>query len=357
MVGAVVSETGGQARVAADYRRALLLWQDEVNAAGGLLGRRVQLRLRDDESRALRAGPLYAELIRDQADLLIGPYGSGASLQGAAEAERAQRVMINGAGPAKSVHKRAPIYIFQSVAPYSAYGAGVLQLARAAGCKVLFIAARDDGVFGEMADGAVAMARSQGFSVLGPVPHAGRNTDFVPQLTRARDGKADAWIAFGGVRDTAEMVKAFKLHDYSRRFFFSTAAARPDFVTAVGQEAEHSLGSSRYDSRLATPGNENFARAFTEKWNRPPGPAAAEGYVAGSVLAEAVRRAGSLDQQALRAELASLEMDTLLGRYKVNPANGEQVGIRPAVAQIVKGLPQIVWPPAWKTAEASLTCR
>ena len=50
VVGAVVSETGVHGTLAADYRKALLLWADEVNAGGGLLRRKVQLRLRDDGS-------------------------------------------------------------------------------------------------------------------------------------------------------------------------------------------------------------------------------------------------------------------------------------------------------------------
>src|SRR5882672_8169171 len=90
VVGAVVSETGVHAKLAADYRKALLLWQDEVNAAGGLLGRPVELRLLDDGSEAVRAGALYRDLIADKADALIGPYGSAATLMASAEAENAR---------------------------------------------------------------------------------------------------------------------------------------------------------------------------------------------------------------------------------------------------------------------------
>src|SRR3954470_6564034 len=85
IVGAAVSQTGALADLAADYGKALLLWQDEVNAAGGLLGRRVELRLLDDESDARRSGELYAELIRGKTDLLIGPYGSAATLMASAQ--------------------------------------------------------------------------------------------------------------------------------------------------------------------------------------------------------------------------------------------------------------------------------
>ena len=106
-VGAVISQTGMQAHLAADYQKALLLWQDEVNAAGGLLGRPVELRLLDDGSQAVRAGALYAELIRDKADLLIGPFGSAATLLALGQAERSRRVLINGAGPASAGAPRA----------------------------------------------------------------------------------------------------------------------------------------------------------------------------------------------------------------------------------------------------------
>ena len=85
VVGAAVSETGALAPLAGDYRRGLLLWQDEVNGAGGLLGRHVELRLLDDESDARRSGELYAQLIGEKADLLIGPYGSAATLMAAAQ--------------------------------------------------------------------------------------------------------------------------------------------------------------------------------------------------------------------------------------------------------------------------------
>ena len=88
-VGAVVTETGIQAPLAAGYRKGIVLWQEQLNAAGGLLGRRVELRLLDDGSQAARSRMLYDGLIRDKVDLLVGPYGSAATLVALGEAERA----------------------------------------------------------------------------------------------------------------------------------------------------------------------------------------------------------------------------------------------------------------------------
>ena len=69
------------------------------------------------------------------------------------------------------------------------------------------------------------------------------------------------------------------------------------------------------------------------------------------MLAEAVRRAGTLDQAKLRATLAGLETATVLGGHKVDPQNGEQIAAKPPVVQILTGVPEVVWPPALQTAK------
>ena len=64
LIGAVISESGNLADLAADLRKSLLLWQEEINGSAGLLGRQIELRLLDDRSEAAAAGDLYERLIR-----------------------------------------------------------------------------------------------------------------------------------------------------------------------------------------------------------------------------------------------------------------------------------------------------
>jgi branched-chain amino acid transport system substrate-binding protein len=349
VVGAAVAETGALASLAADYRKALLFWQDEVNAAGGLLGRRVEVRLLDDQSDARRSGELYAQLIREKADLLIGPFGSAATLMASAETERAERVLINGAGPALAVHKRLPRYLFQTTMPNSSYGIGVLELARSAGLSRLLILSREDQAVREMADAASERALKLGFESAEVAVYGAATADFSPLVAKARTG-AEGWIAFGELRDTAEMIQALKKLDYAPRLFFARSASDPRLIALVGQDAEHALGLLEYHPRLETHGNAQFAAAFTAKWSAPPSFAAAQGYAAATVLAEAVRRSGSLEHSKLRETLAKMEMETVLGGYKVDPQSGEQRAARPAVVQIQRGRPRVVWPPALQSA-------
>lgn len=342
VVGAVVSQTGSQAPLAEGYGRALRVWQDEVNAAGGLLGRKVELRVLDDHSEAARAGPAYAELIAGGASLLVGPYGSAATLVAAAEVERSSHVMANGGGASARVYKRPQRWVFQTLAPYSSYGEGVLELARQAGCTTLRIFSRNDSASVEMGDAAREQALKLGFSVPELVVYSGRE-DMVPLVAAAAAANAEAWIAFGEVRDAADMLIAMKRSGSAPKFFYTRSAADPRFIERVGQDAERVLGSSAYDPAWPTPYNVSFVKAYVARWARPPDAAAAQAYAAATVLAQAVERAGSLDQGKLREALAGLETGTVLGTYRVGPG-GEQTGIKPAVVQIVGGSATILSP-------------
>src|SRR5258706_1986607 len=131
LVGAAMPQSGILADLAADLRKALLLWQEEVNAGGGLQGRRVELQLLDDRSESTDAGKLYERLIREsRADLLIGPFCSAASLRAAAMAERSRAVLVHATGGARLVHRTGFRYVVPNATPLGAYRARTPEVAR-----------------------------------------------------------------------------------------------------------------------------------------------------------------------------------------------------------------------------------
>ena len=351
VVGAAMPQTGILADIATDLRKALLLWQDEVNAGGGLLGRRVELLLLDDRSESGAAGKLYEQLIVEhKADLLIGPLGSAASLGAAAVAERNRRVMINATGAARSVHRSGFRYVFQTATPLSAYGMGPVELARSLGLKRVVVLAREDPGAREMAARAQEIASAAGLAVGQVESYPPGSTDFAPQVARAKSAGAEGWIAFGLPQDAAEMVKNFRRLRYAPSLFVAQGVADPDFIKRVGQDAEFSVGIPAYERRAATRGNAQFVLAYAKKWSAEPGLLAAEGYAAAKVLEEAVRRAGGVETEKLRETLEALETETPLGGYKVD-RTGAQVAARPLLVQIIRGRREIVWPEALATAK------
>jgi branched-chain amino acid transport system substrate-binding protein len=351
VVGAAMPQTGILADLAADYRKALLLWQEQVNAAGGLLGRRVELLLVDDRSESADAGKHYEQLIKEgKADLLLGPFGSAASLGAAGAAERNRRVLVNATGSARAVQKANFRYVFQTVAPLAAWGAGALEAARAQGLKKVALFARDDPTSREMASRTREAAMGAGMTVGEVQVHSASADDFTPQVQAARAAGAEAWIAFGLPIDAFGMMRTFSRQRYAPRLFAAQGAASAEFMKLVGQDAEYALGMSAYDKRARTRGNAEFVRDFAQKWSAEPGELAAEGYAAAKVLEEAVKRAGSLEQEKLREAFSTLETETPLGAYKVDRA-GAQLAARTLLLQVQRGRREIVWPEALATAK------
>lgn len=351
VVGAAMPQSGLLADLAADLRKSLLLWQEEVNAAGGLLGRRVELQLIDDRSESMQEGKLYEQLVGDhKVDLLFGPLGSAATLGAAGVAERHRRVLINATGAARATQKPSFRYTFQVPAPLGAYGAGALELARRLGLKRIVIAARDDPSSKECAQLLHEQAVAAGLASAIEGFDAGAD-DFSVQVKRAKARDVEAWIAFGLPQDAAEMVKSFRRLGYAPRLVVLQGAADPDFIKRIGQDAEHAVGIAAYLPRAKTHDNEKFRQAFAKKWSAEPGALAAESYGAARVMEEAVRRAGSVETEKLREALSALETATPIGPYKVD-RSGAQLAARPLLVQIQRGRRRIVWPEA--LAEAHL---
>lgn len=355
VVGAVVSQSGLASDLAAGYRNGILLWQSQLNAAGGLLGRPLELRLADDQSGANEAAEQYRRLIEtEKADLLIGPYGSAASITSSAVAERAGRVMLNGSGGSGAVHKRGLRYVFQVATPYAAYGTGALDIASQWKAGKLFLVARADPVAREMADALAAEADRRRVAASSVTSFPIDTREFDALVRQAQAENATAWVAFGSARDAANMVISFKRLGYTPTMFVARGAEQAEFIRRVGQDAEYAIGIAAWTPRLRSADSEAFVRAYRERWSSDPDVGAAQGYSAGRVLEAGVRRAGSLDQERLRAALAQLEMDTPLGRFRTEPETGRQLATQALLVQIHKGRHEIVWPAPRATASAKL---
>lgn len=349
VVGAVLPQSGQLADIATDMQRALVLWQEARNAAGGLLGRRIELKLLDDRSEASASARLYDQLIEvDKADVLIGPFGSAASLTAAAVAERRRRVLINATGVTRNTQRARGRYVFQVSAPAAEYGAGALAMAQAAGYRRLHVVARNDPVSREAAARLVARAAAAGLEV--GVAEAAPASQIPVQIAKARSRDAQAWIAFGQPEDAADMVIAFKRIGYAPWMFLVQGAGEPRFVTLVGRDAEYAMGITGYETHFRTRGNKEFVEAWRKRWSTEPGVVAATAYAAAQVLEAGVRKAEGAETERLRAALSALELETPIGLYRVD-AEGAQVGAQSAVVQILGGRREIVWPESLATAK------
>ena len=351
VVGVVLPQTGMLADLGAGMRDALLLWQDKVNAAGGLAGRRVELRIHDDGSEAVRSTRLYELLIReDKAEMLIGPFGSAASSMAAAVADRARRVLVNASGTSPAIHKRAYRYAFQVPAPSDAYAVGLLHLARRAGARSITVVANEAPAATLFLDRLKTDSDKLGLERREPMIYEGGNlVDLAPFGARLRAERVEVLASPANVRETANLLRGLRAAGHTPRLFATQGVTDPALIPMVGIDAEYSFGFSPWEPNARTTGNAEFVKAFRERYKRAPDFHAACGWAAGSIVEAAVARAGSFDQAALRVALSTMESATVLGPYKVDP-DGAQIAAQHLIVQILRGRREVVWPDALASA-------
>jgi branched-chain amino acid transport system substrate-binding protein len=354
LIGGSVAQSGLLADLASGYIKGLELWQEDVNARGGLAGRRVELRLFDDASGARRAAELTEVLIaEDKVDLLVGPFGSPATLAAAVVADRERRIMLNATGAAPGIHKKTLRYVFQLPPSSGEQVLPVLKLAAMLGARTITVfAGRGAGAgLGRLREEAklagVALIESGGLPapVLKPPNY--------PPLIAKIDPKS-VLLAFDEVPRLADLLREMKLAGFRPGAFVAPNALHPDYIKRVGMDAEYSIGLSFWEPRARTPGNAQFVRSFQVKHKQLPDSNAASGWAAGQLLEAAIARAGSIETAELRDALARLETETVLGAYKVDE-NGAQLAATTMLVQIQKGRREVIWPEAYRSAEAILS--
>ena len=354
-IGIALSETGNLADSAKHYWRGVELWRDDVNARGGLLGKKVEFVVYDDRSDPATSARLYERLITsDKVDLLVSTIGSAQTATATAVAEKHKRVMINGGGASESIQQRGFKYIFQTAARISAYVDGIDPLMKKYKVKSMAFVSRDYSAARDMEKVVKGMAQKNGVEMVLDEYFPSGNVDFSSQIARARQSKPELWVSVGYPNEAIEMTRQFRASNYMPKIFVHNGVAQEDYLKAAGKDAEGAIGMSLYEPSLKTAGNAEFVKNFQARYHYEPGYYSSFGYTAVTVLEAAVKKAGSFDQEKLREVLTTLKMDTIMGKHEVDPKTGMQLGIRGLLVQVQNGKREIVWPDELKTAEAKL---
>ena len=322
VIGSALALTGNLADSGEHVRKAFLLWQEEINAKGGLLGRPVEIKIYDDRSDGATAARLYERLItQDKVDLLLGPFGSASTATSSAVAEKHKRVFLNLAGASQSIHRRGFKYIFQVLPPITEYVAGVVPLMQAHGYKTMMIVTRDYAASRDIVDYYKANAAKLGIEIKSIDLYPAGTSDYSNYISKAKAQNVDVWLSIAYSNESVEMVKQFKSAGYAPKMFVSQGVSQEDFLQALGKDADFAMGMSPYEHTLPSRGNKEFVKAWVLKYKYLPGYYAGFGYGACKVLEEAVKKIGSLDQEKLRTTLSTMETETAPGPLQGGPAD------------------------------------
>jgi branched-chain amino acid transport system substrate-binding protein len=357
LVGGAISQTGRYAEPAGRQVNAIKMWVDEVNGRGGLLGHKINLLLLDDKSDTQTSIKLYEKLItEDKVDAILGPYSSGITEAVANVTERYKMPFVAYGAASSPIWEKGRKYIFNIVAVAEDYQKGAVHLAKQIGVKTAAIIGEDSLFPRQAAKGAKDWATKLGIQIVVEENYPLKQTDFTALLQKIKASGAEAVFSNSYFADAAAQLRQMREQNLNFKLYSSTIGpALPNFPEQLGGTAEYVLGFSQWEPLpkiLKNPGMEQFIAAYEKRFGEKPNYHAGGAYGALQVTEAALKKAGSFDKEKLRDALATIETQSIYGRYKVDAKGmNSHEGL---TFQILKGQRKVVWPEKWAETKAEL---
>ncbi|MDE1461447.1 amino acid ABC transporter substrate-binding protein [Spartinivicinus poritis] len=354
-IGLSLGLTGRYALMADMQQKAYRLWQKQVNDRGGLLGRQVDIIIKNDQSQKSLAPALYEELItKDNVDFIFGPYSSAITLAVSEVAERHGYPMLAAGAASDKIWQQGFSNVFGMWTPASRYTLGFLKMLLIMEEDNLAIVSPDDSFSKSVGLGAREWATRLGLTIKYYQVFTKGAVNYQQLATAARQSGAQILMMTGHFKESVAMRQALTAINWQPRGYLATVGPTlPKYLTKLGPaEVENTFAVSIWekikDQGSIKGGAQEFAKKFETTYTISPSYHAATAFAAGQILEAAVKRANSFDQDKVREALFTLDTYSLIGRYAVD-RTGVQVKRFPLTIQWQQGKKEIVWPEALRT--------
>ncbi len=353
-IGASLPLTGDFSEPGAAAKKGYQVWADQINANGGLLGRQVQLVIKDDQSDQNTVVSDYNALInQDKVDLLLGTFSSLLNIPASAVAEKGGMVYVEPAGGSPEMFNRGFKLLFfaqQATAPHQAdlFSQWASNLSGDQKPKTAAYVIADDPFGGPVAEGIQKQLEAAGVKTVYSKVYPPETVNFDAIASSIASKKPDV-IAQGsaGLADGVNLDRALIKVGYSPKQMFqaSTPSFGDQFSSGIGAgNTEGIFYAVSWHPDAQTPGNQDFQDAYHKKFGAGDSIAedAADGYAAAQVLQKAVEEVGSIDQQKIADWLHANSVETILGKLSWDETGAPQQAF--LLAQWQDGKEQIVLP-------------
>jgi branched-chain amino acid transport system substrate-binding protein len=308
--------------------RGYQLWADVVNAHGGLLGRKVKLKIVDDTSSPNQVVTNYQTLItKNKVDFVFGPFSTLLSAPAATVANRYHYAFIEpaGGGPAvfgeklHNVFFTQPAPVLNSADVFAQY---ILSLPKSIRPKTAAYPSLDDPFSSPIADRVRSILEKHGIKTVYKTIYPSENADMTPIVEKVAAKKPDLVVGGTQSSDAYAQVKAMVQLKFSPKFlFFSNGPNDPaEFPSKVGAKNVNGIFSTGdWFPDAKNPGNGAFVSEYAKKYGKGAiDPTSAEAYAAGQVLSAAVRHTKSTDNGKIIDALHKGSWPTVEGTLRWN---------------------------------------
>ena len=323
-VGIIDTYTGPPTTYTYDVRDAFKLAVDELNAKGGILGRKVEFSTRDDKFKVDIGLSMAKELVmNEKVDILMGTINSAGALA-ISEYCKTEKVpfLVTFSKSDKITGEKGHRYVFSITENTVMIGkAAAVGLAKKPFLK--YWIAGDDYEYGHaLADGVWSNLKK----IKPKVERIGQSwwkvgePELTPYLTAIAAAKPDAVIFATGGASMVNVMKAAKATGFADRIpMFLHTATELSTLAPLGLEApERVIGTSNYHFYFPdSPKNRAFAKSFREAYGREPRVGALYGYLTAQFMAKALEKAGKMDREKFIDALEGMKVDSPVGEVEM----------------------------------------
>jgi branched-chain amino acid transport system substrate-binding protein len=346
-IGFSMALTGGLAPNGKSALLAQKIWEDDINAKGGLLGRPVKLIYYDDQSNPSTVPGIYTKLLDvDKVDLVIGAYATAMLAPAMPIVIQRNKVFIGLLGLAVNSEFDYPNYfamIPSGPDPKPSFTKGFIDTAMAQDPKPASIAivAADQEFSRNAADGARVNAKAAGLNIVYDKTYPPSTTDFTPIVRAIQASNPDLLVICSYPPDSVGMVRSVNELNYKPKMIGGAMVGLQ--ATAIKTQLGPLLnGFVNYEFWLPVPKMDfpGVADLITKYQAKAPAEGvdalgyymAPWGYAQLQVLQQAIEATKSLDDQKIADYIRANTFKTVLGDVKFG-AKGEWAQSRVVQAQ------------------------
>jgi branched-chain amino acid transport system substrate-binding protein len=309
-IGEYGAFSGKEAAFGLSARKGVILAVEEINAAGGVLGKKLELLTEDNQSKQGESATIAKKFVaRDKVVAVLGGNPSTNSLEAAPVYQTAKIPMIAISSTNPRVTEIGN-YIFRVcfIDPFqgavlSKFALDTLQAKRAA-----IITSVNNAYSVGISKVFREKFTAGGGTIVADQKHSEGDKDFRAQLTAVIAAKPDVIFHSGNYTEGALICKQARALGFTGPLIGGDAWEAPQLIEIGGAAVEGTYYSTHASPESTAPEVQNFVKIFRTRWNdETPDSIAALGYDAAKLLAHALTRAGTTEGPALRDAIAAIK--------------------------------------------------
>jgi branched-chain amino acid transport system substrate-binding protein len=339
LVGEYGSMTGQQGTFGTSTHQGIQLAVDEINAAGGVNGRKIKILLEDDQSKQEEAANAVTKLIsQNNVVAVLGEVASSASIAAAPICQSNKIPMITPSSTNEAVTKRGD-YIFR-MCFIDNYQGPVMAKFGLKDLKAKRGAILTD-VKNDYSTGLTSVIKqtfnSGGGNIVAEQSYSNGDADFRPQLTSIKAQNPDVIFVPGYYGDAGQIAQQARDLGITTPLVGGDGWESPKLLEIGGKALDGCYYANHYFSGDPDPKVQDYNRKYLERWKVNPDALSALGYDSAYVLADAIKRAGTTEGPKLRDAIASTkDFAGVTGKITLGP-DRNPVGKKIVVIAIKNG--------------------